>query len=268
VTFIVNWAKAALRISTVPFIAVMVLTGAALLLWRPRWGRRWLIGYAIAFWFCSTPLGSGLIAGPLTRGFHPIEDRREADEVGAIVVLGGGTYEVAAGSVRLGYPTDETASRIAEAVRVFRLLGDQPPIVASGGRPRTHQGVAEAEVIAAHLAHLQVPSDHVLVDTNSLTTREQAVAVTRLLLARGIRRFALVTSPTHMWRAVLVFRAQGADVVPSAAPPGSPAMAEQLFFMPNGESLQLSDDALYDYASIFYYWARGWFRPVTPALAR
>lgn len=267
-TFLVNWAKTALRISNSPFIVVMLLAGAALLLVRPRWGRRWVIGLAIAFWFCSTPLGSGLIAGPLARGFHPIEDRQEAEGVGAIVVLGGGTFEVVAGPVRLGYPADETALRIVEGVRLFRFLGGQPLIVASGGRPRADQGVAEAEVMAAALAHLQVPADHVLVDTDSQTTREQAVAVTRMLLARGIRRFALVTAPTHMWRAVLVFRAQGADVVPSAAPMGSPAMARQLFFMPNGESLELSDDALYDYASTAYYWARGWLRPVPPALAR
>ena len=50
-TFLVNWAKTALRISNTPFIVVMLLAGAALLLVRPRWGRRWMIGFAIAFSF-------------------------------------------------------------------------------------------------------------------------------------------------------------------------------------------------------------------------
>ena len=263
-TLIVDWAKDALRISSSPFIVVMVVAGAALLLIRPRWGRRWLIGFAIALWFCSTPLGSGLIARPLARGFHSIEDPREADSVGAIVVLGGGTHEVRAGPVRLGYPTDETALRIVEAVRVFRLLGGQSLIVVSGGKPRTAQDVSEAEVMAAGLAQLRVPSDHVLVDPSSQTTREQAIAVTRALLSRGIRRFVLVTSPTHILRSVLVFRAQGADVVPSAAPETA-ALAGRRFFMPNDESLGLSDAAVYGYASIAYYWARGWFRPAPPA---
>jgi uncharacterized SAM-binding protein YcdF (DUF218 family) len=268
VTILVNWAKEVLRISSISFIVLMVLVGAALLLVRPRWGRRWVIGFAIAFWFCSTPFGSGLLARPMARGFHPIEDRREADGVAAIVVLGGGTKEVTAGPVRLGYPIDETALRIVEAVRLFRLLGGQPLIVVSGGTPRTDQGLPEAQVMAGGLAQLQVPSDHVLVDSRSETTREQAVAVTRLLLAHGIRRFALVTSPTHILRAVLVFRAQGADVVPSMSPLRSTAITDKRFFMPNGESLQLSDDAVYDYASTAYYWARGWFRPAPPAPTR
>jgi uncharacterized SAM-binding protein YcdF (DUF218 family) len=268
VTVLVDWAKGALRISSGPFIVVILLIGVALLLVRPRWGRRWVIGFAIAFWFCSTPLGSRLLAFPLARGFHPIDDRREAEGVGAIVVLGGGSFEVTAGPVRLGYPTAETALRIAEGVRVFRLLGSQPLMVASGGNPRTGQSVPEGDVIAAGIAQLEVPSDRVLVDALSLTTREQAIAVTQLLRARGIRRFVLVTSPTHMLRAVLVFRAHGADVVPSAAPFGSIGIAGTRFFMPNGESLRLSDVSLYDYASTAYYWAHGWFRPAPGALTR
>jgi uncharacterized SAM-binding protein YcdF (DUF218 family) len=268
VTILVNWAKEFLRISSISFIAVMVVTGAVLLLIRPRWGRRWVFGFAIAFWFCSTPLGSGLLAGPLARGFHPIEDRREADGVTAIVVIGGGTKEVSAGPVRLGYPIDETALRIVETVRVFQLLGSQPLVVASGGSPRTDQGVPEAEVMAADLALLHVPPDRIVVDSRSETTREQAVAVTRLLRARGIGRFALVTSPTHMLRAVLAFRAQGADVVPSMSPLRSTTMTVTRSIMPNGASLQLSDDAVYDYASTAYYWGRGWFRPDPPVSTR
>ena len=32
---------------------------------------------------------------------------------------------------------------------------------------------------------------------------------------------------------------------------------------PGGDSLQLSDEAMYDYASTAYYWARGWFQPAS-----
>lgn len=267
-TAVVSWAKEALRISNNPFLVVMLLIGAALLLAWPRWGRRWVTAFALALWFFSTPLGSGLLAGPMARGFHPIEDRRGAAGAGAIVLLGGGIHEVGADSVTLGLPSHETALRIVEAVRVFRLLDGQPLIVASGGRAVTGQTAAEGDVIAAELARLQIPDDRILVERLSKTTREQAVAVTRLLRSQGIGRFVLVTSPTHMWRSVLVFRAQGAEVIASTAPPGSAEMASKRFFVPNGESLLLSDDAVYDAFSTLYYWARGWFRPVPPALAR
>jgi uncharacterized SAM-binding protein YcdF (DUF218 family) len=265
---IVAWAKEAMRISDNPFLVVMVLIGAALLLAWPRWGRRWAIAFAVALWFLSTPLGSGLLAGPLSRGFRPMEHGRDTGPVGAVVVLGGGIHEVSADGVTLGFPSHATALRTVEAVRVFRLLDNQPLLVASGGRAVAGQGAAEADVIAAELVNLQVPRDRILVDGLSKTTREQAFSVTRLLLAHGIGRFVLVTSPTHMRRAVLVFRAHGADVIPSTAPAGSAAMAGKRFFVPNGESLMLSDDAVYDYAGNAYYWARGWFRPVPFALSR
>src|SRR5207253_6046720 len=132
-----------------------------------------------------------------------------------------------------------------------------PLIVATGGTPEVERTVPEGEIIAADLLSLSVPLDHIVVESRSQTTREQAILVTELLRARGIRRFVLVTSPTHMWRAVLVFRSQGADVVPSLAPFQSESVARRVF-APGGDSLQLSDEAMYDYASTAYYWARGW----------
>jgi uncharacterized SAM-binding protein YcdF (DUF218 family) len=268
VTAIVTWAKEALRISNTPFLVAMLLIGAALLLVWPRWGRRWVISFAIGLWFVSTPLGSGLLAGPLARGFHPIEDRRDASSAGAIVVLGGGIHSYRADPVTFGIPSHETALRIVEGVRVFRLLDSLPLVVASGGIAVTGQMTAEGDVIAAELGRLQVPSDHIVVDRVSRTTREQAVTITQLLRSQGIGRFVLVTSPTHMWRSVLVFRAQGAEVIPSLAPMGSAALANTRFYVPNGESLLLSDDAVYDASSTVYYWARGWFRQAPPVLAQ
>jgi uncharacterized SAM-binding protein YcdF (DUF218 family) len=266
VTAVVNWAKDALRISTTPFLVVMLLIGVALLLVSPRWGRRWVVTLALALWVLSTPFGSGLLVGPLTRGFRPLEDQRDAAGAGAIVLLGGGMREASVGPIVLGNPSPETALRIVEAVRVFRLLDGKPLIVASGGLATPDKRVTEGHVIAAELAKLQVPGDRVLVEVTSKTTRDQAVIVTRLLASLGIRRFVLVTSPTHIWRSVLVFRAQGADVIASTAPSVSTrTAARRFFFVPNGESLQLSDDAVYDSASTLYYWANGWFRPAVPA---
>jgi len=31
--------------------------------------------------------------------------------------------------------------------------------------------------------------------------------------------------------------------------------------MPDGESLEIADSAVYGYAGLLYYWARGWFKP-------
>jgi hypothetical protein len=43
---------------------------------------------------------------------------------------------------------------------------------------------------------------------------------------------------------------------------------KRLFFVPNNDSLDVSDAAIYDYAALSYYWVRGRFRPVPAAAAR
>jgi uncharacterized SAM-binding protein YcdF (DUF218 family) len=96
-----------------------------------------------------------------------------------------------------------------------------------------------------------------------MTTHDEAIIVTRMLRERGIGRFVLVTSPTHMRRSLAAFRAQGADVVGSVAPWLSDAELLPPWFVPNRDSLRESDTAVYDYCGTIYYWLRGWFTPVS-----
>jgi uncharacterized SAM-binding protein YcdF (DUF218 family) len=263
VTRFVNGAKELLRFGNVEFILLLLAVGVLLLYTRPRWGRRWVVAVALVYWFVSTPFGSTLLMAPLTRGLQTIQRAADAGEVGAIVVLGGGIRDLKAGSDALAYPYEATTLRVLEAARVFRLLEGKPLVVATGGRSQAGRRVAEAVVIAEALRSVGVPRDRILVEDESLTTQQQAVLVTRLLKSRGIGRFVLVTSPAHMSRALAVFRARHADVVPSAAAIASDYRPQRRFFVPNGESLEISDAAIYGYAGLFYYWARGWFEPVS-----
>jgi uncharacterized SAM-binding protein YcdF (DUF218 family) len=52
----------------------------------------------------------------------------------------------------------------------------------------------------------------------SLTTDENAVFTASVLQPQGIKRILLVTDPPHMWRSLLVFRAQGFTVIPKPSP--------------------------------------------------
>ena len=257
---IVNWAKESLRLGDIAFILVVLAIGAALLFLRPRWGRRWIVAVVVGYWIASTPFGSALLIIPLVRGFHSIEDPREAASAGAIVVLGGGIHAIRARTQALSYPWDSTSLRVLEGARVFRLLEGRPLVVASGGRTNALEQTSEGVLIADALARLNVPRDRIVVDDASLTTHEQAIIVTRLLGSRGINRFVLVTSPTHMARAAAVFRAQHADVIPSITALIPEHRRTPTFFVPNEESLQVSENAVYDYAGTLYYWSKGWFR--------
>lgn len=260
-TPIVNWAKDVLRLGNVQLILIVALAGVVLLYIRPRWGRRWIVTATLGYWFLSTPIGSSLLVMPLARGFHPITDPREAASARAIVLLGGGVDETSLGPTVLAFPYIPTALRTLEAARVFKLLDGRPLVVASGGAARG-QRTPEGQVMADALVTLSVPRDHIVIEDGSHTTREQAIKITRLLESRGIRRFVLVTWSPHLGRAVAAFRAQHADVIPSAAPLASDQDGTPLFFVPNNGSLRRSDEAIWEYAASAYYWSRGWFRPV------
>jgi uncharacterized SAM-binding protein YcdF (DUF218 family) len=266
VTGIIAWGKTNLALGNIAVTVALLTIGAVLLYVRPRWGRRWIVAVVIGYWIASTPFGSALLIIPLVRGFHSIEDPREAASAGAIVVLGGGIRAIKARSQALLYPYDSSSLRALEGARVFGLLDGRPLVIASGGSTSAVRPTSEGALIADALEKLNVPRDRIVIEDGSLTTHDQAIMVTRLLRTRGINRFVLVTSPTHMLRAAAAFRAQHADVVPSITALGPDRPRTPPFFLPDDDSLHVSDSALYDYAGILHYWSKGWLS-ATPAHA-
>jgi uncharacterized SAM-binding protein YcdF (DUF218 family) len=267
VTGIITFAKDNFWLGNIAVSLVLLTIGAVLLFARPRWGRRWMVAMVLVYWIASTPFGSTVLISPLVYRFHSIEDPKEAASAGAIVVLGGGIRAVKARTEALVYPWDSSSLRALEGARVFRLLEGRPLVIASGGITNAARKTSEGVLLADALAELNVPRDRIVIEDTSLTTHEQAINVTHLLKSHGINRFVLVTSPTHMLRAAAVFRAQDADVIPSVTALAPERARTPPFFMPNEDSLQVSDSALYDYAGVLYYWSKGWLR-ATPAQAR
>ena len=259
-TGLVTFAKDSIRISDGILIITILALGTALLYVWPRLGRRWLAVAALTFIFVSTPGGNFLLVAPLARGFHSIQDPGEAQSAGAIVVLGGGVRDIKVGAEAMTYPYEGTTLRLLEAARMFRLLGRGLPVVASGGFTAAGHRTTEASVMADGLVSLGVPRDRILIEDQSRNTHEQAIQVTRLLRARGIGRFVLVTAPTHIRRATVAFRAQNADIVPSAAALFPDDAPKRSAITPNIDSLRISDEAVYDYVALVFYWWRGWLR--------
>jgi uncharacterized SAM-binding protein YcdF (DUF218 family) len=255
------WLRLFGGIDSMGLLVLLLAVASVLVFARSRWARWWLVGLTLACWFVATPLGSAALSAPLARPFGQIHGAADAGPVGAIVILGAGVVEACAGPVtvaQLGYPS---ALRTVEGARVFRALGGQPLVIASGGRVPKEQQRSEGEVMAEVLVSLHVPSDHILIEGESLSTRDEAVYVTRMLRERGVHRFVLVTSPVHMRRSVMAFQSEGADVVPSVAVDTSTNVPGWPWFVPNDGSLNASDQAVHDYLGIAYYWVRGWLRP-------
>ncbi|MGH2625393.1 MAG: YdcF family protein [Anaerolineales bacterium] len=244
------------------FLMIGLSFGTFLLFGSPRlsrWGRWCLSLLAAGYWLMSVPAFARALERGLNPGFGPLAGPDHAGDAQAIVVLGGGTRSYRSADGTIHSLSGESAARALEAARLHRLLGGLP-VIASGGYQEAEPGAPESEALAHALRDLGIPEDRILEESRSQDTRQQALAMARLLSDLGIDRFVLVTSPEHMARAVAAFRKAGLDPIASVArqgpqdeetPPGSG-------LLPGESGLAVGRGALREYMALLYYWARGW----------
>ena len=244
-----------------PFAVVLLFgIGIVWLYRRPaqRAPRRYLLVVLLGFWFAATPMGAGLLTWGLGHGLTSVTTRDEARGADTVVVLGGGARTFTTGEAIIGVPSTPSILRALEGARVAKLIRARL-VIASGGRPRPDlQLRPESQILREALIEAGVGPERIVEESTSKTTREQALFIAPILRAHGVGRLVLVTSPTHMRRALAAFRSEGLYVVPSVAAVRSTHIDRPLFLWPNAESLSASDDTIYDYAATLYYWWRGW----------
>ena len=147
---------------------------------------------------------------------------RHAD---AIVVLGSGVLTG-------GHPTPWAEERVRYGVTLLHQ-GYAPRIIFSGGQTRMvfvpwemlqwwltgNHAQLEAETYAVFAEEaLHVPSGLLFMEDRSHTTYENGLWTSRLLQHKAWKHILLVTSPTHMQRALGVFRALGIEADPAPVP--------------------------------------------------
>lgn len=252
--------KAFLLPGSLSLLLLLTSLGVVMLLLGGRWRAIARVGLSVlvaGYWLISVPWFAGALVGLLGHGYSRIESPSKAQEVQAIVVLGGGAadYQYAGGEIVS--MSDASALRVLEAARLYRLL--HPDLVIASGGPGSKGGEPEGEVMARALVELGVPASAVVTEIVSSNTRDQAIYVQRMLAARGVVRFALVTSPVHMPRAMGAFRKVGLKPLPDTAPEQNQAPgAKAAGWLPSLSALSTSQSAFREILGLGYYWARGW----------
>ena len=168
----------------------------------------------------------------------------------AIVVLGGGINPD-----QPEYAADVLNATSLERVRyaAFLYREHELPILVTGGNPGG--GEAEGWVMKRALEGLFNVPVHWL-ETQSINTAENAQFSWKILGKQGITTIALVTHATHMPRAKQVFEQAGFTVIP--APTGFHNVETKgvMNFIPQANSLGLSNLALKEWVGRLWYWAR------------
>ena len=237
-------------------LCLALLAGLLILL---RWRRLGLTGLTVAvgwLWLWSLPVASDALRLSLEGHYAPLAvDALPTAE--AVVVLGGG---ISPAPVEFPHPDlGAAADRVWHAARLYHA-GKVPLIIASGGIiPWRGERSSEAEAMTQLLRDFGVPMAAIVLETDSRSTRENAVHTAQLLEQKGIGQVLLVTSALHMPRALATFRGAGIDAI--AAPTDFEVWPEPnhaLRWLPDAQALADSTRALKEYLGLWVYRWRGW----------
>jgi uncharacterized SAM-binding protein YcdF (DUF218 family) len=257
---LVDTLKVVARPSSLTFLVAALSVGVLMsFMRRTQRIARWYFAALLAFfWIASAPACAERLTKWRSGGYRPIATASDARGATVVVILGGGNNTIQAAGRSLNQLTWTAALRVLEGARLYNLL-DHPTIIASGGITRREEGWrSEGDALRAAILQLGVPADHVIVEAESQTTRDEARVIARMLADRPRQPIVLVTSPTHMARSLAVFSAAGLDPIPSAAPYKSDHSLDRYRWAPSAGGLQLFDDVVYDALSTWYYRLRGW----------
>lgn len=193
-----------------PFL-LLVIGAAILLLWFTRWQKT---GKALltAGWLVLLLLSLQPVADLMLK---PIENTyptwRGGERVDYVVVLGGG-YTWNPDWAPSSNLINNSLPRVTEGVRLWQA-NPGAKMIFTGARAMTNP-VSTAEAGARVAESLGVPRSEIITLDGPKDTEEEAAEVAKAI---GDRPFLLVTSASHLPRAVIFFRNAGLNPIPAPA---------------------------------------------------
>lgn len=224
-----------------------------------------LITALVVLWISGNPLPSAFLIRRLEKFYPPYTGEETAD---VIVVLGGGTETKS-------YPRQITeisgaGDRILYASDLYQKGFGKYLLTGGSYINWIHQTESSPASELAEIAEkLGVPKDRIIIQNTSVNTQEEAVYDAEILRKMGVGKIILVTSATHMRRAVGLFEAQGLEVIPAPTDYNfsddewdilTSFSWSRLFMniVPQSSNMSSLETALKEYIGIAVYRLRGW----------
>jgi uncharacterized SAM-binding protein YcdF (DUF218 family) len=222
---------------------------------RARVGKRfaWLVALMLVL------LGFGPIGSILMR---PLEDRfpRPPDDMAmpdGIIVLGGMISPLAS-ATRSAIALTQDGERVIEAAALAIRYPDAT-LVFSGGPLSNVPTVSEAAAAKRLFMKLGIPESRIVIEERSATTDQNAVFTRDLVKPEPGQRWVLVTSASHMPRAVGAFRRAGFPVIPYPTGYTTSGLVQDFWEVRLEASMSLVrvDVAVREWVGLLYYWLSG-----------
>lgn len=238
-----------------PLCLTLLLLGLALL-WLTRRQRagRWLATLgALALLLLGYGFASNRALASLERQHVPVTDvSAAAGRVRWVVVLGGGSSSDA-GLPAMMRLSEGSLARLVEGVRLQRQLPGSRLLLSGGS---VFGSDPDAETMRALAVELGVDPAALELDAASPDTETQAEVVRARL---GDEEFYLVTSASHMPRALALFRKAGTNALP--APTHFLTQKDRGVtswdFVPSSGGLRRAEVASYEYLGLAWAKVRG-----------
>jgi uncharacterized SAM-binding protein YcdF (DUF218 family) len=256
------WLKKALTIPLMPLYFALICGAAGVLLsFRKRTqaaGRALMVVSILALATFSNKGVAHALLSPLEQQFPPIPDAHRSTDLPtdlqrctAIVVLGGGHGDAPSLS-RVNQLVPGALSRVAEAVRLSRLLPHAKVVTSGNHRPH----LSHARVLAEAAISLGVdPNRIVLLETPRDTEDE----ITEIAARFPNQRVAIVTSAYHLPRTLSLCAKLGVEAHPCPGEylikPGADSGWKLLAW--NIPSLDQSSRAIREYAGMLWLRLKG-----------
>jgi uncharacterized SAM-binding protein YcdF (DUF218 family) len=145
-----------------------------------------------------------------------------------------------------------------EGARIYFQMDEAMVIVSGGTNERAGVLTPESEPLYDSLARFGVPTYQIILESASGNTYEQALNLKQMLAEQEIKHFIMVTSPTHMRRAMNTFEANGLQPIPAISAQHTPEYMESAVpFLPNVDALHASTMAMREIFATLYYTLAG-----------
>lgn len=237
----------------------MVLLAAAILQslrHRAKSARAFMLAAFAVITLASNPIFAAFAIGTVERQYPPaaIEDLPKAD---IAVLLGGGVRDLI--PPRRVIEFDSAGNRVLYAARLYRAGKVSRIIVTAGSLANPDDPVVEADLTRTLLIEWGVPDGAILLERKSRTTHENALFTRDIWVREGFKSGLLVTSASHMPRALAAFQRVGLNLTPATVDvlAGQGNFSSFYELIPSGDAVRVTT-----------YAAREWIGRIGYALFR
>ena len=235
-----------------PLAPLLLALVGVLLAWRRKRGGLALVALSLAaLWLLSCHGTAVWLARHALPQFDAVTTTQlRANQVQAVVVLGGGVLPDAPEYAGASQPSPYTAARLRYGIWLARQ--SNLPLAFSGGVGWAADGIqptSEAEV-ATRVAQQEFGFALRWSEAVSRDTDGNARLLAPVLMREGVQRIALVTDAWHMPRSVAAFKRAGFVVTPAPMGFTRPIESPLLQWLPSAQGLLASRQVLREYLGL------------------